>query len=290
LKFFYIDESGNTGTRNDDPQQPYHLIAALAVDATKIRQIENDMRMLGLKHFGEISRNTDFEFHGYEIHKGTGRYFSKLKVEQRIAVMDDLLNLLKTHDIQIIYTKINKTTNKAKLHPHQLAFLFLIEQIEDFLIRENALGLLVADENRDIEQRLIDDLERFKTIDTGFGYRPTKIAHVVDSLHFVKSHNNHLIQLADIVAFILLRGQRVKEELSETYRAQINFSNQNSFISWSEWVEQHGSTRQKTELKHLNLLGYKPFISKEFPPLTIKKPTKVLKKPELSDPNPLLAS
>ncbi len=266
MKLIYIDESGNTGTRSDDTLQPYHLIAALAVDDCIVRDIENDIRTLGLKHFSEVSRNTDFEFHGYEIHKGKGRYFSKLKVEQRIEIMDDLLNIIKSYNLQIIYTIINKQANKAKLHPHQLAFLFLIECIEDYLIKENSLGLLVADENRDIEQRLIDDLERFKTIDTGFGDRPTKIDHIIDSLHFVKSHNNHLIQLADVVAYVLLRGKRVKEELGEMYRVQRNLNeDKNLFPSWLDWVAQHANLRQKTELKHINLLEYKPFISKEFP-------------------------
>lgn len=246
--------------------QPYHLIAALVVDDINVRAIESDVRTLGLKHFGEVSRNTDFEFHGYEMHKGKGRYFSKLKVEQRIEIVDDLLNIIKKHDIQIIYTIINKLTNKARLHPHQLAFIFLVEQIEDYLIRENSLGLLIADENRDIEQRLIDDLERFKTIDTGFGHRPTRIDHIIDSLHFVKSHNNHLIQLVDIVAYILLRNKRVEEELSMGYCAERDSSgDKSSFPRRPEWIEQHANLKQKTELRHGNMLKYKPFICKKFP-------------------------
>lgn len=73
----YIDESGNTGTRTDDPMQPYHLLSAIVVEDTKIKIIENEIRTLGFKYFGAASRNTDFEFHGYEIHKGKGRYFLK---------------------------------------------------------------------------------------------------------------------------------------------------------------------------------------------------------------------
>jgi Protein of unknown function (DUF3800) len=266
LKLIYIDESGNTGTRIDDPMQPYHLIAAIAVEDANVRDVENDVRTLGLKHFGEVSRNTDFEFHGYEIHKGKGRYFSKLKVEQRIEIMEDLLGVLKSHNLQIIYTIINKQANKAKLHPHQLAFLFLIERIEDYLVNENSLGLLIADENRDIEQRLINDLERFKTINTGFGYRPTKIDHIVDSLHFVKSHNNHVIQLADIVAYVLLRGKRAQEELTKNYIEQkYQCADQDSFPNIFSWRELHATPKQKVELKHESLLTYRPFIFKEFP-------------------------
>lgn len=265
MKLIYIDESGNTGTRSDDSLQPFHLIAALAVDDFKVRNIEADLRTLGLKHFGDVSRNKDFEFHGYEIHKGKGRYFSKLNVEQRIALMDDLLNVLKSYNIQIIYSMIDKMANKSKLHPHQLAFLFLIERVEDYLARENSLGLLIADENRDIEQRLIDDLERFKTFDTGFGDRPTRVAHVIDSLHFVKSHNNNLIQLADIVAYVLLRGKKVQAELTEKWRLQTTSLTDKNALTWLDWVEQHASLKQKTELKHKNFLNYQAFYCREFP-------------------------
>lgn len=263
MKLFYLDESGNTGIRSDDLSQPYHLIAALVVDDANIRLIENEVRLLGLKHFGSESRNTDFEFHGHQIYSGKGQYFSKIKIELRIQIMEDLLNILKKYELQIIYSIINKLSNKAQLHPHQLAFLFLIERIEDYLTRENTLGLLVADENRDIEQRLIDDLERFKTTDTGFGYRPTKIEHIVDSIHFVKSHNNHLIQLADVVAHVLLRGKRVNEELRKQYYKEIEgVKDRGNFL---EWIESKATLKQKTELKCLNLISYKPMIFKEFP-------------------------
>ena len=81
--------------------------------------------MLGLKHFGAVSRNTDFEFHGYETHKGKGRYFKAMKLHLRIQIMDDLFDIVKKQGIEIIYALVNKTKNKALLHPHQLAFLFL---------------------------------------------------------------------------------------------------------------------------------------------------------------------
>lgn len=265
MKLIYIDESGNTGTRIDDTGQPYHLLIALVVDDFNVRAIENEIRLLGLKHFGSLSQNTDFEFHGYEIHKGKGRYFSKIKIEKRIEIIEDLLSIVKNYKLQIVYTLINKLTAKSKLHPHQLGFLFLIERIEDYLVRENSLGLLIADENRDIEQRLIDDLERFKTVDTGFGYRPTKALHIIDSLHFVKSNNNHLIQLADVVAYIFLRGERTHEELSKAYSERRHQKSVEVLPEWAEWVEQHATQKQKAELRHKAMLAFQGFIGKEFP-------------------------
>lgn len=55
----------------------FQHLSAIVVEDTKIKIIENEIRTLGFKYFGAASRNTDFEFHGYEIHKGKGRYFLK---------------------------------------------------------------------------------------------------------------------------------------------------------------------------------------------------------------------
>jgi len=260
MKLIYIDESGNTGTRTDDINQPYHLLAALIIDDINVRQIENDVRMLGFKHFDIRSQNTDFEFHGYEIHKGKGVYFSKVKVEKRIEIMNELLYIVKNHNLQIVYTLINKTTTQAKLHPHQLAFLYLVEGIENYLSKKNSLGLLIADENDDIEQRLIDDLERFKNLDVKFGYRAIKAEHIIDSVHFVKSNNNHLIQLADIVAYVLLRGRRTHDESALIYEKQ---GGEPSIGNFDGWVQRNASLKQKTELRHKEILTYRSFISTE---------------------------
>jgi hypothetical protein len=264
MKLIYIDESGNTGTRIDDLAQPYHLLSALVVDEMDIRSIENDVRMLGFKYFGADSQNTDFEFHGYEVHKGKGRYFSKIKIEKRIDIMDDLLNLIRQYNLQIIYSLVDKVRNKISLHPHQLCFLLLVNKIEDYLAKKNSLGLLVADENHDISQRLIDDLERFKTIllrtnETGFGEQAIKAERIVDSIHFVKSKNNHIIQLADVVAYVFLRGQKTCEEL------QLRMDCSRAEFLLQNWSELQASPKQKTELKHFSMLQFQPFIGMRYP-------------------------
>lgn len=257
MKLIYIDESGNTGTNLYDPQQRYHLLAALFLNDISVRAVENEIKTLGLKHFGAESLNTDFEFHGYEIHKGKGRYFSKVKLAKRLEIMDDLLDVITKNKIKIACVVIDKIDSKERLnltlHPHQLAFIFLTEMIEAHLKNENELGLLIADENRDIEQRLIDDLEQFKTalvptISTDFAPIPAKIEHIVDSIHFVKSHNNPLIQLADITAFTILRTIKTKKEFIEKCEKEGLIKDFNS------WVIEAGTLSQKTEAAHFKLI------------------------------------
>lgn len=260
MKLFYLDESGNTGDKRDDPTQPYHLLAAVVADETQVRNVENAVRVLAEQYFPNQAADRDFEFHGYEIHKGKGNYFTGLPVTTRIAIMDGLIGIIAAHQLPVLYALIDKPKCYASQHPHLLAFTLLAERIEDYLRANGALGLLVADENEEIEQRLIDDLDRFKEYSTGFGYRSTKLSCVVDSLHFVKSNNNWLIQLADVAAFALLRGIRTHEALWAQYQAAKPFG-----TPFDAWATANASPKHLTELRHYQALQPMLRASKRFP-------------------------
>jgi hypothetical protein len=216
MKLIYIDEAGNTGTKAD-PDQPIHLLSAVMVDEAQVRPLEEAAAALAAKWFGPIvALQTEFEFHGSHIHRGAGP-FKGLSVDQRIALVGEVLSLVPAYGATIGYAAVDKLTCVSSRHPHQLAFLFLAERIEDCLRSDSSFGLLIADENRDIEQKLIDDLDLYKRHDTSFGWRPTKLSHIVDSIHFVRSKNNWLIQLADVVAFMLLRGIKAERKISAAW-------------------------------------------------------------------------
>jgi hypothetical protein len=55
---------------------------------------------------------------------------------------------------------------------------------------------------------LIEDLPRYRTLGAGFGYRPIDLTRIVDNVHWVKSHNSRLLQLADNCTFLCQRYHR----------------------------------------------------------------------------------
>ncbi|MCJ2074485.1 DUF3800 domain-containing protein [Methylobacterium sp. E-016] len=109
---------------------------------------------------------------------------------------------------------------------------------------EPSLGLLVADENKEIEQRLIDDLELYKRGGTSIGWRPTYIGSIVDSIHFVQSANNRLIQCVDLVAYFTLKYQRQNSSLIDEFLAA------GSSESWPAWRDAQLRARQKLQAIH----------------------------------------
>jgi hypothetical protein len=258
MYLIYIDESGNTGDRKD-PQQPIHLIGGLLVHESKIRSIEDEVRRLTIHHLGVVAVQPGFELHGIDLFKGTG-WFKGISPATRIQLIHEVLAALQERGAKVGWAAADKTKLYSGWHPHRLAFILFMERVEGHLSGEDALGLIIADENKEIEQRLIDDLEVYKRTTTGFGWRPIKLEHVVDSIHFVQSKNNRLIQCADMVAYFALRGHRLIQALAERYRAVPEPKS-----TWPSWRSTNTSPSEQAALAIHERIAAMTVFAKLFP-------------------------
>ncbi len=266
MKLIYMDESGHTG-RDINAQQPMHYLVALCVDEQKVLPVERAIRTLAFSHLGADASNTDFEFKGHGLRSGKGHYFEKLHVKQRQELTQALLTLLAQHDISVIWAGVDKARSMAKLHPQQLSFLLVVERVDQWLKNQDAdasgsppcLGLLIADEFDELEQRLIDDLERYKTQHVDFGYRMKPLERVIDSVHFVRSFNNPLIQLADVTAYFLNRGRATRAHLWGKYQQT------DTPLDWLAWQASHARPAEKFDLQLLTIIQASVRHDKVFP-------------------------
>lgn len=249
MKLIYIDEAGNTGDKAD-PDQPIHMLGALIVPEDQVRPAETAIRSVAKKYFGDAAVDPGVELHGHHIRGGKGA-FRQMDVERRLELTKELLAIPGQHCIQFGYAAIDKAKLRrlTSKHPHELAFMFLVERVQDILEREAQLGLLIADEQEEMEDRLIANLDVYKNHRTNWGYRPTAINNIVDSIHFVKSRNNWLIQLADVVTFVAARGLRTDNQLWTRWTA---LSPRPS--DYMKWVDENATRSQKADrelLRHL---------------------------------------
>lgn len=243
MKLVYIDEAGNTGTKLD-PDQPIHMLGALLVPEDKVRSTEEEIRSVAVRHLGVAAVDPGIELHGHHIRSGKGP-FKHMNVPARIALVEDLLAILSAHQIEFGYIAIRKAELKLKTskHPHELAFMFLVERLQDVLQRDGDLALLIADEQHEMEDRLIANLDVYKRQRTNWGYRPTAINNIVDSIHFVKSRNNLLIQLADVVTSLALRQMKSNDQLM---LAWANTKPRN--YNFPDWCKANASKAQLADL------------------------------------------
>lgn len=160
MEFCYLDESGNTGRRLDDPGQPVHLIAAVLVREDRVRIMAQQLDALARSAPTIVPL---IEYHGNELFGGTGAWKGVLP-RQRIGEYAKALRVLEAVDATVIHASIDKP-NLAELeyqdpNPHLIALQFLTEKLERWMRgRQHELSqtvLLVPDENHEQEQFSID--------------------------------------------------------------------------------------------------------------------------------------
>jgi hypothetical protein len=218
----FLDGSGNTGLNLSHPTSTVYLLMALAVHGRTARRLEDAMAAVLERRFGAASRAPGFECKGSDLYRGEGPC-AALPPAERIAIYRELVGLLASHGAELIWVGIDKPRLAARyphpMHPHKLAFIYLVEEVERFLRRRREFGLLVSDEEKEVEQQLVEDLSRYKEAGTSFGYRTEDLRCIVDNVHWVKSHNSRLLQLCDCCAYLCQRYHRDLGKTSATARA-----------------------------------------------------------------------
>lgn len=209
----YVDESGNTGARLDDPDQPIHWMVAVVVP-------EEHVRGLAIALDGVVAtigaREGSAELHGSQLFGGDGEW-KGVKPQVRINVYREALALLATHDCFVAHSTIDKRRLAGAHHgatsPHVMAFQFLAEKLDAYVNRQTdplrQRLMLIADETHEHSAFQIDLVSQMQRGRAGIGSGRT-LLNIVDTVHFVDSRTNRGVQLADLVAYAFNRSRRVR--------------------------------------------------------------------------------
>ena len=167
----YIDESGNTGFRLDDSDQPFHMIAAVIVREDRVREMTSRLDYLASQ---APTPEPLTEYRGSELFGGRGNW-KGVAPPQRIKEYAKVLEVLSQVDAGVAYTSINKPALEQRKYspdpnPHLIALQFLIETLEKWIKKPDTQkdvlsrrALLVADENNEQEQYSIDLISEMRT-------------------------------------------------------------------------------------------------------------------------------
>lgn len=217
MYLIFLDGSGNTGNDLTHPVLTIHYIVGLAIPGNAARALEDAITAVLAARFGADCRRPGFECKGSDMYRGEGPC-AAMSPADRIALCDELLRLIPAHGVHLVWHGINKPRLAARyaspMHPHKLAFLYFAEDVERFLRARRAFGLLISDEEKSVEQQVIEDLPRYKELGTSFGYSPSDLTRIVDNVHWVRSHDSRLLQLADCCAYLCQRNQRDRDKKS----------------------------------------------------------------------------
>lgn len=250
MKLIYLDEAGNTGSKAD-PDQPIHMVGSLIVDQAHVRLIEARLNELAercrtLIHAAGHPVPTDpIEFHGADLFGGKGA-FKPISPADRIALCEDIVAACRDGEAAFGHCAVDKTKLSGSYQPHMLCFQFTLERLQIRLSQESELGLLIADEHREPEEKIIQDLAFSKEFGTAWGYRSVAIKNVIDTVHFVKSRHNRLVQACDVLTYFRLKGSRLSDKLLEAY---LGSTEKTGSMSKSDYVTLHTKQAERAVLR-----------------------------------------
>jgi hypothetical protein len=207
-QFVYVDETGSVGTGG--AAQPHLTLAAVLVPEEKVRPLHQALDRVAMEHLGWMP--ADFEFHGHEIWQGTEHWTGKTPPEL-LAAYESAIGLLDELELEVVHASIHKQRlhdrygGAADANAYRLALQFLLEKVDS---QGSVNRIVVADEAKEQELaaiKMVADLQ-----DWGGGEVPGRVLRtVIDSLHFVSSHNSPGVQMADLVAYVIQRSRRASE-------------------------------------------------------------------------------
>lgn len=213
----YLDESGNTGRKLDDPDQPFHFMAAVLVPEVHVNTLAKALDTL----VAESGVAASTELHGAALFRGSDGW-EQLSPAERVVLYRRAVGLLGAHDCVVAHSSIDKRKLACRYgevdtdrSPHVLSFQFLVEKLEYYLRSTGdpmlSRALLVADEtdeHRAFQFELIQNMQRDGG---GIGNRVI-LDRIIDTVHFAVSAENRGVQLSDLVAYALNRSHRAAQK------------------------------------------------------------------------------
>ncbi|MFO7730638.1 MAG: DUF3800 domain-containing protein [Spirochaetia bacterium] len=250
MVLIYIDESGDTGTNFNDPEQPVFVLGAMMITQEKWKELEKRFQGVFYEVFnGKVPDN--FELHTTDM-VSRRKLFAGFSLEYTIKIRDELFRLIETMSLPIFYRKIDKRRywnycqkrfgSGIKLDPYIMAFPFISLKVDAWLKEENELGIFIFDEHRS----LIDIEQSLKSLRL-----PEKaglhVDRVIEKGFFVDSIKSFPLQIIDFVLYYIRKyeefsiGKRVSEIHKQVfpYIERIALSLDQHEKGWDiiDWIE-----------------------------------------------------
>lgn len=216
---FFVDDSGNTGTKLDHPIERIHWLVAVAIDESLVRDIDRALYECCCRHFDAKNASLPgFEVKGSDLFGGRG-WAEQMSPAKRIECYNEILGLLAPHHARLFVRGINKPAYAARSAkwtqkpqaPYDRAFQYLVERIDEWLegLPTQTRGLMVADEQQEAGRRMVHQFNQWAHQGTSSGYKARPIVRLLPALHYVRSVDSRMVQLADCAAFVRNRVAKI---------------------------------------------------------------------------------
>lgn len=208
IYLMYADESGSTGTDYDNNQQTIFVLGIAIINDKnwhKINYLFSEEKKEICPFFEEN------ELHANEIFNSKkDSYFGKNDWHDNLEILDKLVDLILTFDIQFEYVLIDKKdfkkkmqekyNNKIKIDPYLYAFSHFYNEMCQHLQEIEENGFIFLDQILKIDKELYKIYPIIHTEDH----------RIIEHPFSLSSDNSNFIQIADIFAFYVNKYYCIK--------------------------------------------------------------------------------
>ena len=207
MYFLYVDGSGQTKIRRSSQNNGLYILSGVLVHEKDWKFIEKKMSDVKRELFPRL-QPYDWELHAHDIWNST-EFFAKedlgLNDSKKEEIFSRVVDTACKSEITIINVIIfkDKIIPKRSLAVMKYSWLLLMGRFERFLRQKQTgdnNGLLFIDSSpKASESEIKEIIWRLVRID---GSR-RDILHVIEDPIFVESHKQNMIQLADMIAYVV---------------------------------------------------------------------------------------
>ena len=207
MYFLYVDGSGQTKIKRNSQNNGLYILGGVLVHEKDWKSIEEKLGDLKRELFPRL-QPYDWELHAHDIWNSTG-FFARedlgLNDYKKEEIFSRVIEVACESEITIINVIIfkDRIMPKRSLAVVKYSWLLLIGRFERFLRQKQTgdnNGLLFIDSSpKTSESEIREAIWRLVRID---GSR-RDILRVIEEPIFVESHKRNLIQLADMIAYVV---------------------------------------------------------------------------------------
>ena len=211
--FIYVDES------YDEKSYAY---SAIFVDAFKWNSIFNSILKWRKEWFANHQIPLDDELHATDFVGGRGSHPTNRNKDYRAGLFYEAIGHIETMDVKIM----NAITSEKKRHLK--LFEYMLNRIENTLKHKFAWGAMICDEgNENKLTGLVRRMKKNNTIPSQYWQQGASdinipLDRIIEDPLFKQSKSSYFIQLADFLAFSLLRSEKPLHSQPQKIREAFN--------------------------------------------------------------------
>ena len=201
----YFDENKYT------KENPFFVIGGYLVSEDKVLELERTLTEIQSNFFGSTALRTDTEFHGKEMFHGKG-HFKKRKLNERVQLFEDITSFVISNKLPVRMVRIDVDAHRSKYQypkpEYRLGLTLILERFCDYLEKEDDIGAVFGDYEKDEISKAILDFAEFKRSGTPM-YYGRSLGRLIDTVYFTHSHHSRFLQVSDVLVYMAGRYENL---------------------------------------------------------------------------------